>query len=49
MPLKKGKSKKSIAYNIGELRETGRPQKQAVAIALRVAGKARPRKKGKCR
>jgi hypothetical protein len=47
MPLKKGKSKKSIAYNIGELVHSGRPQKQAVAIALRTAGKARPRKKGK--
>lgn len=34
MPLKKGKSKKTIGYNIGELRRSGRPEKQAVAIAL---------------
>ena len=35
MPLTKGKSKKVIAKNIKELIKTGRPQKQAVAIALK--------------
>ena len=41
MPLKKGKSKKAISSNISELMHTGRPQKQAVAIALSTARKVR--------
>lgn len=35
MPLLKGK--KNIGRNIGELESSGRPHKQAVAIALDVA------------
>lgn len=42
MPLKKGSSNATVSKNIRELRHSGRPQKQAVAIAMRQAGRARP-------
>jgi hypothetical protein len=39
MPLKKGSSNKVISYNIKELMQSGRKQRQAVAIALSHARK----------
>lgn len=40
MPLKKGKSKDVIKFNIREEIKAGKPKKQAVAIALSEARKS---------
>lgn len=56
MPLKKGYGKKSISSNIRAEIKSGKPQKQAVAIALNTAAMAAkkagkpskaPKKRGK--
>ena len=41
MPLKKGKSQATISKNIKEMRHAGHPKNQAVAAAMRTAGKSK--------
>jgi len=47
MPLIKGYSKESVGKNISKEMKRGKPQKQAIAIALNTARTARKTRKGK--
>jgi hypothetical protein len=45
MPLKRSRSRKAVSANIRELKRSGRPQRQAVAIALDVNRRGKSRRK----
>ena len=42
---KKAKTKKGVSENIRREMESGKPQKQAIAIALSTAGKSKKKRK----
>ena len=44
MPLEKGSSREVVSKNIATEVNAGKPQKQAIAIAMHTAGKSKPAK-----
>ncbi len=44
MPMSEGKSQKAVSKNIRAEMKKGKPQKQAIAIALSKAGKSLPKR-----
>ena len=46
MPLKPGRSKKVISYNIAEMIRAGHSRNQAIAVAMRKAMRSAMRKAG---
>ena len=44
MPLYKGRSQTVVSKNIRKLRHEGYPQKQAIAIAMKKAGKSKKKR-----
>lgn len=49
MPLKKGSSQKVIDANIATEIHAGKPRDEAIAIAYKAAGKAKPKKPKKAK
>ena len=47
MPLKQGYGSKTVSANVKKEMRAGKPQKQAVAIALDAAKRAKAQQKGK--
>jgi hypothetical protein len=45
MPLIKGHGPEIISQNIAELRRAGKPERQAIAIAMKHANKFKPKAK----